>query len=93
MRTSKYLGKEFNGWKVVDVIPTAGRHYIYTLKRKKGFTIQTMTVRDNELTKFANGKTVDAEISGKNLAVSKNIRKYANVIITQKSFKNLFRAI
>ena len=91
--TSKYIGTTINGWKVVDRESAPGNHFIYTLKTKKRFTIKTMKVRDNELTKFAKGKTIDQEKIGKDYQLSKNIRVIPNTIHASKSLFNLFRSI
>jgi hypothetical protein len=90
---SKYLGKVFDGWKVVDRKSAPGNHYIYTLKTKKGLTIRTMTVRDNELTKFTKGKTIQNEMSGKAYELVKNIRINPNTVYKHRSLFNLFRSI
>ena len=90
---SKYLGKVFNGWKVVDREHVPGNHYVYTLKTKKGLSIRTMTVRDNELTKFAKGKTVEDEMTGKSYQLLKKIRIVPNTVSRHVSLFNLFRSI
>ena len=93
LKESKYLGKYFNGWKVVDRTAAPGNHYIYTLKMKKGLTIKTMHVRDNELTKFAKGKTLTEEQTGKDYQLLKNIRIVPNTVLIKRSLFNLFRSI
>lgn len=92
-KSSKYLGKKFNGWKVVDRKEAPGNHYIYVLKMKKGFSIKEMRVRDNELTKFTKGKTLLEEQAGKKYQLHKNIRIVPNTVTTKKSFFNLFKSI
>ena len=90
---SKYLRTTINGWKVVDRKKAPGNHFIYVLKTKKGLTIKTMTVRDNELTKFANGKTIEEEQTGKDYQLAKNIRIIPNTVTTKRSLFNVFRSI
>lgn len=90
---SKYLGRYFNGWKVVSKKEAPGNHSIYTLKTKKGLTIKTMTVRDNELTRMAGGKSIWEESRGKDYQLSKKIRVPQNTVLIKKSLFNLFRSI
>lgn len=90
---SKYLGKTFNGWKVVEKITAPGKHNIYKLMMKKLFTIKTMLVRDNEMTKFLKGKSIVTEQLGKNYQLRKNIRKVQNTVSVNKSLFNLFKKI
>ena len=94
MKTSKYLGRKFDGWKVVSREVAPGGHAIFTLKKKSLFSIKTLKVRDNELTKLTNSdKTIDEEIINKGYQVSKNIRIEPNTVSNSISFKNLFRSI
>lgn len=88
---SKYLGNVYSGWKVVGVRSTSGGHAIFTLAKKRLFTINTLTLRDNELTKLeAKEKTLDEIIEAKADMVKKGINVDANVITTSKRFMNLF---
>lgn len=98
---SKYLGKTFNGWKVVDrtVVPQyptcQGSHSIFTLKKKKGMSISTMTLSDREIRLVSNGKNIEDTIKGKSsFRTSKNLHREAQNTITKSvSLFNLFKRI
>lgn len=86
---SKYIGMEFDGWKVVwgeTVSKNHKRFYLNKVisnhdgKRAK----LTMTLRDNELTKLARGeKDISTIVVNKTLQASQGIRPFHNTIHTQ----------
>ena len=92
-KRSKYLGTKINGWKVVDYAREKNRHRTFFLKKKIGFSIKTMTVREHQLVLFSRGKTITAEIDGKAYCVSKNIYVPQNTINKNTRLSNLFRGI
>jgi len=55
MFTNYYLGKKFDGWKVVSYVNTPSRHKIYTLEKKNLFCKRTVELRDNVLTDLRKG--------------------------------------
>ena len=66
-RTSKYLGKTFNGWTVFAMEKTEdGNHNRFFLVTRRDNKSLTMTLRDNELTKLSRQlKTVGDLEAGK----------------------------
>lgn len=97
---SKYIGKTFKGWKVVSrtVVPQyktcQGSHSVFTLKKKKYFTIQTMTLSDREIRLIDNGKDIDTTIKGKQSTRLKNLhREQQNSIYKSVNLFNLFKRI
>lgn len=92
-KRSKYLGIIINKWKVVDYTREKNRHRTFILKRKIGFSIKTMTVREQQLVLFARGKTIIDELGGKAYCVSKNIYVPQNTIDKNIRLSNLFRSI
>jgi len=98
---SKYLGMVFNGWKVVGrevkyYATSEGSHSTFTLKKKRGLNIYTMTLSDREMTQLTkHGKNIDDTITGKQ---SKYCLEYLhrveqNTIKKHTSLFNLFRKI
>ena len=81
---SKYLGKEFEGWKVVEVTSTTGGHHIFKLQKTTLFKKQTIKVRDNLLTKLSNNLIkIDDVLKGKEFQLNKNLNVSANTLIVK----------
>lgn len=83
---SKYLGTEFDGWKVIWGETVSKNHKRFYLNKivtnsKGEATKLTMTLRDNVLTKLARGEAVMAEIiANKAAQASYGIRPFHNTI-------------
>lgn len=83
---SKYIGSEFDGWKVVWGETVSKNHKRFYLNKivtnKQGETTKlTMTLRDNVLTKLARGeKSISEIIENKVMQSSYGIRPFHNTI-------------
>lgn len=92
-KRSKYLGTVIDGWKVVDYTREKTRHRTFILKKKVGFSIKTMTVREQQLVLFSRGKTINCEINGKSYCVSRNRFVPQNTINKSLKFRNIFATL
>jgi hypothetical protein len=83
---SKYIGKEFDGWKVIWGETVSKNHKRFYLNKlvsdSQGKAIKlTMTLRDNVLTKLTRGeKTISDIIENKAHQSSHGIRPFHNTI-------------
>ena len=83
---SKYLGNEFDGWKVIWGETVSKNHKRFYLNKivtnKQGETTKlTMTLRDNVLTKLARGeKDISNIVVNKALQASQGIRPFHNTV-------------
>ena len=83
---SKYIGKEFDGWKVIWGETVSKNHKRFYLNKvitnKCGeATKLTMTLRDNVLTQIARGeKDISNIVVNKTLQASYGIRPFHNTI-------------
>lgn len=83
---SKYIGKEFDGWKVIwgeTVSKNHKRFYLNKIvtNRQGEITKLTMTLRDNVLTKLARGElTISDVVVNKTIQASYGIRPFHNTI-------------
>ena len=83
---SKYIGKEFDGWKVIwgeTVSKNHKRFYLNKIvtNRRGEMTKLTMTLRDNMLTKLTRGElTISDVVVNKTTQASYGIRPFHNTI-------------
>ena len=83
---SKYIGKEFDGWKVTWGETVSKNHKRFYLNKivtnKQGeMTKLTMTLRDNVLTKLARGElTISDVVVHKTIQASYGIRPFHTTI-------------
>lgn len=83
---SKYIGKEFDGWKVIwgeTVSKNHKRFYLNKIvtNRQGEMTKLTMTLRDNVLTKLTRGElTISDVVVNKTIQASYGIRPFHNTI-------------
>lgn len=86
MLKSKYIGAEFDGWKVIwgeTVSKNHKRFYLNKIvtNRQGEVTKLTMTLRDNVLTQLARGeKHISDIVVNKTLQASNGIRPFHNTI-------------
>ena len=100
-RKSKYLGMTIDGWKVVsrdirNYDTCEGTHATFTLKKKQGLSVYTMTLSDREMTQITkHGKDINETIKGKQSDIClKHLHRVAqNTIYKTTSIANLFKAI
>ena len=83
---SKYIGKEFDGWKVIWGETVSKNHKRFYLNKivtnsQGKVTKLTMTLRDNILTKLATGeKTISDVVVNKTIQANYGIRPFHNTI-------------
>lgn len=83
---SKYIGKEFDGWKVIwgeTISKNHKRFYLNKIvtNRQGEMTKLTMTLRDNVLTKLARGELAISDVVvNKTIQASYGIRPFHNTI-------------
>ncbi len=83
---SKYIGKEFDGWKVIWGETVSKNHKRFYLNKivsnKQGkVTKLTMTLRDNVLTKLSRGEqNISDVVVNKAIQASCGIRPFHNTI-------------
>ena len=83
---SKYIGTEFDGWKVIWGETVSKNHKRFYLNKivtnKQGETTKlTMTLRDNVLTKLARGEqSISDIVVNKTIQASYGIRPFHNTI-------------
>lgn len=83
---SKYIGEEFDGWKVVWGETVSKNHKRFYLNKiitnhKGKVTKLTMTLRDNVLTKLARGElSISEVVVNKTVQANYGIRPFHNTI-------------